>query len=145
MIFSDSIVDYLPWHMSFEVYSQKIKVTKQHIDELDHVNNVVYLQWAQEVASEHWHYRASPEMKEKFRWVVLKHEIFYFAPAFLDDEIELKTYIEGSDGARSVRIVEFIKERKPIAKASTEWCLIQAIPMKPHRIDQAIVDIFKQK
>jgi len=131
--------------MSFEVYSKVISVLPSHIDELDHVNNVVYLQWAQEIAAEHWHYRASPEMKERFKWVVLKHEIAYFFPLFLDDEIEIRTRIEGSDGARSVRIVEFFKDGKPVAKAVTEWCLIQATPMKPQRISDAIVEIFKEK
>ena len=31
-------------------FTQKIKVTKDHLDELDHVNNVQYLYWAQEIA-----------------------------------------------------------------------------------------------
>ena len=29
-------------------------VSKQHLDDLNHVNNVQYLYWAQEVAKAHW-------------------------------------------------------------------------------------------
>lgn len=35
------------------VFDLRIKVKPQHIDVLGHVNNVVYVQWMQDVASAH--------------------------------------------------------------------------------------------
>ena len=32
----------------------QITVTDQDIDELNHVNNVVCLQWVQDIANQHW-------------------------------------------------------------------------------------------
>ena len=32
----------------------KHQVIKEHLDDLNHVNNVQYLYWAQEIAKAHW-------------------------------------------------------------------------------------------
>jgi len=77
--------------------------------------------------------------------VVLKREINYYEYVFLREHLEVKTQIESIRDARSVWIVEFLNIKKRIAKASVEWCLIQALTMKPHRISEAIVNIFKEK
>ena len=37
-----------------EPFEQKIRVTAAHLDELQHVNNVQYLQWVQDIAGAHW-------------------------------------------------------------------------------------------
>ena len=58
-------------------FTQKIIVTKSHLDELDHVNNVQYLYWAQEIAKSHWHYLIK-NINENFGvWVVRHHDISY--------------------------------------------------------------------
>ena len=36
-----------------EHFEQTIEVTEAHLDELQHVNNVQYLQWVQDIASAH--------------------------------------------------------------------------------------------
>ena len=35
-------------------YTYKLKVEAQHIDTLMHVNNVVYLQWVNDISEKHW-------------------------------------------------------------------------------------------
>jgi len=58
-------------------FTQKIIVTKSHLDELDHVNNVQYLYWAQEIAKSHWSYLIK-NINENFGvWVVRHHDITY--------------------------------------------------------------------
>ena len=52
-------------------------VTAADIDELNHVSNVVYVRWVQEVAVAHWQALASEEAQRKVVWVVLRHEIDY--------------------------------------------------------------------
>ncbi|HET9418708.1 MAG TPA: acyl-CoA thioesterase, partial [Chthoniobacterales bacterium] len=64
-----------------------VPVLPADIDEQKHVNNTVYLRWAQDVATAHWKTLASAEAQAAIRWVVLRHEIDYKAPACLGDEV----------------------------------------------------------
>lgn len=127
-----------------KVFTQTIQVEPKHIDALNHVNNVVYLQWVQEVAEAHWLSVATDAMKQQYAWVVLKHEIEYLAPAFLHDVLQAKTWVAESAGVRSVRKVELINQQtgKPVARASTTWCLLDAITLKPRRIEKEIYSLF---
>lgn len=127
-----------------KVFEKEIVVQESDIDNLKHVNNVVYLQWVQDVASTHWIMIASEEMQRKYVWVVLKHEIEYLGQAFLGDRINVKTWVAWSEGFRSERQVEF---RNPITgkvlvKAKTTWCLLDGRTMKPRKIEEDIKAIF---
>ncbi len=53
------------------------KVTKDEIDELNHVNNIVYLKWINKVSGNHWKKLSNNDMNTKFVWVVVRHEIDY--------------------------------------------------------------------
>lgn len=127
-----------------KTFEQLIAVKADHLDALNHVNNVVYLQWVQDVASAHWSSIASGEMKQRYSWVVLKHEIEYFAPAFLNDMIIARTWVYQSHGVRSERHVELYNQRtgKLLVRAKTNWCLLDAQTMKPRRIERDILNLF---
>jgi acyl-CoA thioester hydrolase len=43
------------------------------------VNNVVYLQWVQDVAEQHWNESTDSALREKLAWVVVNHFIEYKA------------------------------------------------------------------
>ena len=66
------------------VFEQQIRVQAEDLDDLHHVNNVVYLQWVQDIAKAHWAVLSNPEVNRKYAWVVLRHEINYHRPARLD-------------------------------------------------------------
>lgn len=116
------------------------------IDDLKHVNNVVYLRWVQEAASAHWNVVASEELKKKYSWVVLRHEIDYRQAAYLGDQLVAHTWVGTCEGARSVRHVHIYQSdsNKIIAEAKTTWCLLDASTMKPKRIENDIISIFMQ-
>ncbi|MCX7638405.1 MAG: acyl-CoA thioesterase [Cyclobacteriaceae bacterium] len=127
-----------------KVFEQLIRVEPQHIDGLQHVNNVVYVQWVQNIAEAHWNSLAPDEIKKRYAWVVLKHEIEYLSPAFLHDVLRARTWVAESAGARSVRKVEIYRQsdgRKMIT-ASTTWCLLDAATGKPRRIETDILKLF---
>jgi acyl-CoA thioester hydrolase len=121
-----------------------ISVQPADIDELNHVNNVVYLRWVQEVAAAHWEAIASREMREKYSWVVLRHEIDYKNPAFLGDALLAQTWVSSCEGVRSVRNVKIYQSNsgKLVAEANTTWCLLDAQTAKPRRIEDDIKSIF---
>lgn len=80
-------------HMPEGAHSVIIEVQPEHIDILDHVNNVVYLGWVQEVAISHWTVLAPLEMQQAMFWVVRRHEIEYLRPAFLGETLVVTTWI----------------------------------------------------
>lgn len=125
-------------------FSIIIKVQPADIDDLDHVNNVIYLRWIQDVAAAHWNKVASTEMKNNYSWVVLRHEIDYKSAAVLGDEIIAKTWVSSFEGVRSIRNVKLlhVANGKLLAEAKTTWCLLDAQTMRPKRIEGDIVSIF---
>jgi len=131
-------------HEPENTFTMAIKVSIDDIDALQHVNNVVYLRYVQDVAQAHWNTIASEELKKKYSWVVLRHEIDYKNPAFLGDELIARTWVSLCEGVRSVRNVRLYHSAsgKLVADAKTIWCLLDAETMRPKRIEQDIIDLF---
>lgn len=130
-------------HPNKEDFSLPIVVSKKHIDELGHVNNVVYVQWIQDIAAAHWNTLASADTRKKYLWVVLRHEIDYLSAAFEGNTLTATTWVGESNGARSERFVQItnVQNGKLIAKAKTLWCLLDGVSMKPKRIDEEVIKI----
>ena len=124
-------------------FSHSLTVRKQDIDALGHVNNVVSLRYVQEVATAHWLHAASPALQEKYMWVVLRHEIDYLRPAFLDDELIGYTWVGQHQGAKFDRYVHLYQASTGLvlAEAKTTWCLLEAATMRPKRIGEEILAI----
>ena len=122
-------------------YQHKIEVSRDDIDELGHVNNVVYVRWVQEVAAAHWEYAAPAALKTKYAWVVLRHEIDYKNPAFLKDDITGYTWVGDHHGARFDRFVRIQCESRVLAEAKTSWCLLDAKSLRPIRIPDEILGL----
>lgn len=128
-----------------KTFEQEIIVTDKDIDELDHVNNVVYVQWIQDVAKAHWEVKAPLEVRSKYIWMVLRHEIDYAGQAVLGDGLVAKTWVAWSEGVKSERHVEIRNKEtgKILAKAKTLWCLLDAHTKRPRRIESDITDVFQ--
>ena len=123
---------------------QEITVSVDDLDELNHVNNVVYVDWAQDIAKNHWNSLVSNEIKNNYYWVLLEHQIKYLSPAFLNDRIRLKTYIEKTEGVKSNRVVEIynLNSNKLLVNSITTWCLVNAKTNKLNRITDEIRQAF---
>ena len=124
---------------------QEITVTKNDLDDLNHVNNIIYIRWIQEIAKFHWESLVSNDIRKNYYWVLLEHQIKYLHPAFLGDKIKIKTYIEKTGGIKSNRIVEIYNTDTNIliVKSKTIWCLINAKSNKPSRITDEIRQAFE--
>ena len=127
-------------------YDMQITVSPRDIDNLGHVNNVVYLRWVQEVAEAHWNLLASPEQQKDLAWVVLRHEINYHKPAFLGDQVIARTWVGETAGFRSVRHVEIYNAKGTLlVTACTTWCLIDPASGRPKKITDEVRDsLFKK-
>ena len=129
-----------------KILEKEITVSKNDLDDLNHVNNVIYIHWVQEIAKEHWKSLVSNEIIKNYYWVLLEHQIKYLNPALLNDKIMIKTYIEKTEGIRSNRIVEIYNSNndKLLVKSKTIWCLINAKTNKPNRITDEIRKAFNR-
>ena len=124
-------------------YQTTFKVEKNAIDGLNHVNNVVYLQWVNDISEKHWNLLAGKEIKEKYLWVVLRHELDYMNQAFLGDEITVSTWVGESSGVKSIRHVAVYKGDAILLKARSTWCLLEMKTLRPTRIKEDILSLLR--
>lgn len=131
--------------MAAELFTQRFPVDAADIDELGHVNNIVYLRYAQEIAIAHWRSRATPDMLAAYVWVVMRHEIDYRAALMLGDEVEVRTWVDGAArGPAWARFVEIYKAgaEKPSAQIKSNWCLLDAHTRRIKRVPPELVARF---
>ena len=116
----------------------------EHIDELGHVNNAVWVQWIQHVAVAHWESVADPAHKDDYYWVVVRHEIDYLRAAHEGDQIIARTWVgEAPQGARFDRLMEFTgPDGKVCVRAKTQWAIIDKALGRPIRVPPEVVAPF---
>ncbi|MCE2893340.1 MAG: acyl-CoA thioesterase [Flammeovirgaceae bacterium] len=123
-------------------FSIEIVALAADIDELNHVNNVVFVRWVQDVAAAHWMATSTDELRACYSWMLLRHEIDYLGQAFLGDRLIGTTWVGEAKGATFERFVELKKDGKVITKSRTVWALLDAKTLKPRRIDKAMNVLF---
>ena len=117
-----------------------VKVSEADIDELDHVNNVVYMSWVLEASAQDWNSVASMELRNQCRWVVLRHEIDYLVSAVQKENLEVFTWVDIPTGARQTRHVSIQRasDHRVMAYAKSSWCLLDPSTGKPKRITEVV-------
>jgi acyl-CoA thioester hydrolase len=117
----------------------------EHIDMLGHVNNAVWVQWMEAVATAHWEADARAQDIAAYVWVVTRHEIDYRGNIGAGDSVEARTFIpEGPRAARFDRRVDFVRvgEGKPIVSARTTWAMIEVASGRLCRIPAEVAAPF---
>lgn len=126
-----------------QIFETSTIVKPNDLDELNHVNNVRYVEWVQNIAKAHWVHSASKQILKDYYWVMLSHFIEYKSAALLNDSIKFKTYVVKSEGVTSVRMVEISNaNNKLLAKSETTWCLMSVQTNRPTRITSEIIELF---
>lgn len=131
--------------MATKAFEYPITIIESDIDQLGHVNNIIYLKWVQEIAIAHWNTVASEEMKEQYLWVVSRHEIDYLKSALLTSELIARTWVsETYSGAKSERFVDIYDRatNQVYARVKTTWYLLDRHTKKPKRIEPSMLAIF---
>jgi acyl-CoA thioester hydrolase len=131
--------------VSRPVFELTLTAGPEHIDELGHVNNAVWVQWIQTVAVAHWDNVADPAHKEAYFWVVVRHEIDYLRAAHEGDRIAARTWVgEAPQGARFDRLMEFIgaADGKVCVRAKTQWAIIDKALGRPIRVPAEVMAPF---
>ena len=119
-----------------DIFELEITVTAEDIDTLNHVNNVVYVQWMDTVAFKHWAFLTDKNPLPEYVWVVLKQ-------AVLGDVITVKTWVGETKGFKSERLMEFYKQNQLLVKAKTIWGMLDAKSSKPSRIRENVLKVLQ--
>lgn len=125
------------------VFTLTITVSSEDIDNLNHVNNLVYVKWMDKIATTHWSYLTRDNPLLQYVWVVLRHEIDYLKQASLGDEIIVKTWVGETKGITSIRFMEFYKNDSLLVKAKTTWVMLDANTHKPVRIRENVLKVLQ--
>ena len=124
----------------------EVLVTSAHIDSLNHVNNVQYLQWVQDIAKAHWEALTVSLEELEGVWVVRNHFIEYKKAAYLGDRLLVETHVKTMRGPLSERFVciRNASDNAILAQCTTSWCYIQLENHKllnvPESIQKLLLD-----
>jgi acyl-CoA thioester hydrolase len=130
--------------MTRPVFELTFTAGPEHIDQLGHVNNAVWVQWMEQVAVAHWDSVADAAHRAAYFWVVVRHEIDYLRPAVEGDRIVARTWVgEAPRGARFDRHVEFTgADGRLCVRARTDWAIIDKALGRPIRVPAEVVAPF---
>ena len=117
----------------------------EHIDELGHVNNAVWVDWIQQIAIAHWSSVASAEHQAQYFWVVTRHEIDYRGNIGLGESVEATTFIPAAPtGARFDRRVDFRNAAgKVIVSSNTTWAMLERASGRLMRVRDEVTAPFR--
>ena len=132
------------------VYRFSITVGIDDLDEMKHVNNLVYLKWCLKAASAHskhvgW---SSQRYHESgFGFVVRAHKIKYKVPALLNDDIVIRTWVATMDKVSSDRRYQILRasDGKRLAEAETTWVFVNLKTLELSKIPPEVRNAFTIK
>lgn len=129
-----------------EAFILDIEVQAEHIDELGHANNAVYVTWLEQCA---WQHSQSLGLglvdyrRLDRAMAVLRHEIDYLASAFAGDCLQLGTWITDSDQRLKMkRSFQLIRpaDSQTLLRAQTTFVCIELSSGKPKRMPAQFVE-----
>ena len=132
-------------------HEMTVTVRATDLDDLNHVNNQVYLAWCEEVARAH----ALREGMGTDTLIALgavpvarQHIITYHRPALLGDRIRVRTALTVSAGVRSIRAYTLDRETEDgsdgerLAECQTEWVWVDPATGRPKRTPREVQEAF---
>lgn len=129
------------------IFSYSFTIHENVIDDNGHVNNLAYVQWMQDAAIRHGQERLAGYNSfnlENATFVAREHRIKYLSPAFVGEELEIRTWVDGIRRVRVHRRYDFIRksDRKVIVKGETDWVYINIETGKPMALPASFLELF---
>ncbi len=125
-------------------HTARWRVRSYEIDQNGHVNNAVYLNYAEALTVEHAEasgYGRSWAEAQGGAWVIRRHEVEYLRPARLGDELVLTVRVELVRGVRGVRrtTIARAEDGAPVAEVLSEWVWVRLADGRPGRVPAELV------
>lgn len=130
------------------VFDLQIKVKPEHIDILGHVNNVVYVQWMQDVASAHIETLGvglEQYLEMKHAMVAIEHYVQYRKAALLGDDIILRTWLYDINALYLFRQYAFFRasDKSLLFTGNTKWACIEIATGRPKRMSPTFIQAYQ--
>lgn len=130
------------------LFDLKVTVDASHIDVLGHVNNVVYVQWMQDVATQHVEALGlgiQEYLALKHAMVAVEHQMQYRKAAFLGDEIVLRTWLDDLNALYLSRQYVFYRPQDAsiLFVAKTKWACVEIATGKPKRLSPTFTQAYQ--
>jgi acyl-CoA thioester hydrolase len=128
------------------IHREEFTVPPEAVDGNGHVNNVVWVQWMQDVAIRHAEsVGGNQAMRDaKASWVVRAHRVEYLSPAFAGDRIAIATWVVDFRRIRSLRRYQFSNAAtgKVLVTGETDWVFIDRETGRPRAIPDDVSRCF---
>ena len=100
----------------------------------------------QDAGTAHWNASFDDDTRARWSWVGVRHEIDYFRPLMPDAvDVKARTWVGDPQGPRFNRYVRIEDaEGRLCAQGVTEWVLVDAKTMRPHRIPADMLPAFQK-
>jgi acyl-CoA thioester hydrolase len=127
-------------------FTARWPVRQYEVDRQGHVNNAVYLNYAEELSSRHSEalgFGQEWAASKGGAWVIRRNEITYHHPARFGDQLELTVRVELVKGARGQRrtTVVLVPEGRLVAEIFTEWVWVRASDGRPAAVPLELVEL----
>ena len=131
---------------SSAIYRHEFTIAEGAVDGNGHVNNVVYVQWMQDVAVLHCDSAGGTPATRAAgaTWVARTHHIEYLRPAYAGEEVVALTWVVDFRRVRSRRRYRFLRkaDNRLLAKGETDWVFIDAKSGRPRSIPEDVARVF---
>ncbi|HEY9288942.1 MAG TPA: acyl-CoA thioesterase [Candidatus Dormibacteraeota bacterium] len=127
-------------------YTQTWPVRGYELDSRGHVNNAVYLSWAEEIATAHAEaagYGRAWSASRGGGWVIRHIDITYHRPAVYGDEVEVTVQVELVRGVRGIRrtTMRRTSDGELLADVLTEWVWVRLSDGRPTPVPKELVEL----
>jgi acyl-CoA thioester hydrolase len=130
-----------PWR-----YTVAIPVRQYELDVLGHVNNAVYLNWAEQVAIDHVEalgFGRAWSLAQGGAWVVREHHVTYHLPVEYGDVVTVTTLPQELGGVRGLRLTEIRRADGALTtEVSTLWVWVRSSDGRPSRVPSELARLF---
>ena len=130
------------------IFDLRITVQPEHIDVLGHVNNVMYIQWMQDVAAAHIEKLGlglAQYLEVKHAMVAVEHHVQYRKAALEGEEIILRTWLDDINALYSFRQYAFYrpKDQSILFVGKTKWACIEITTGRPKRMSPSFTHAYQ--
>lgn len=126
-------------------FSHSFLVAPEDIDAQGHVNNVAYVRWIQDIAVAHWFSATDEMIREKYSWVLTRHEIDYKKQSFVGEEVTATTWVGKATKVTCERFTLITRGADLLVSARSVWCFIDRETSKPARITSEVKELFQMR
>jgi acyl-CoA thioester hydrolase len=124
------------------IFHHLLTVPTEAIDTNGHVNNVTYIQWMQDVAVLHSEACGGTAATQQAgaTWVVRAHAIEYLRPAYVNEVLDIYTWVVDFRRVRSLRRYQFCRQSdgQTLATGETDWVFVNMKTGRPMAIPEHV-------